>query len=160
MKKIIILLAVLLLMIAETAIAARYNYTWKDADGGLNITDYPPPEDAELLDVRVIPMPETKEITPTRRQNELIQEQNETRKRLLLKAESLKEEEARLRQRAAELIGEAGELRRISKKLHYKSRHRLRAAKKEEEAEELLNRADSLSKEAETLELEASGLTQ
>jgi hypothetical protein len=31
------------------------NYTWKDDRGTLNITDYPPPEGVEILDISPVP---------------------------------------------------------------------------------------------------------
>lgn len=158
MKKAILLLAVLMVLLAESSVDARFNYTWRDADGVLNITDYPPPEDAEVIDVRVIPFPDEKQITPEVKQPEVQQEQDQTRNRLLAEAASLRNEEATLRQEAAELIDEAQELRRLAKKQGNKRRYRLRAAKKEKEAEELLNRADILGAKAQTLEQQASRL--
>ena len=158
MKKAILLLAVLTALLAESSLGARFNYTWKDADGVLNITDFPPPEDAEVLDVRVIPIPDEKQITPTVKQPEVRQEQDQARNRLLAEAASLRKEEATLRQEAAGLNDEAQELRRLGKKQGNKSRYRLRAAKKEREAEELINRADILGAKAQTLEHQASGL--
>lgn len=155
MKKVILLLTVLVVMLAESSIGARYNYTWRDAGGILNITDYPPPEDAEVIDVRVIPLPDEKQVPPEVKQREVQQEQDQTRNRLLAEAASLRNEEATLRQEAAGLTDEAQELRRLAKKKRYAGKYRVRAAKKEKEAEELLNRADILNAKAQTMEHQA-----
>jgi len=160
MKKIILLLAVLMVLLAESSLAARFNYTWRDADGVLNITDYPPPEDAEVIDVRVIPLPDEMQIPPTVKQPEVRQkqEQDQTRNRLLAEAESIRNEAATLRQEAEGLTDEAQELRRLAKKKRYASKYRVRAAKKEKEVEELINRADILGAKAQILEQQASRL--
>lgn len=158
MKKIILFFAILSLMLAGVSSAARYNYTWKDADGVLNITDYPPPEDVEIIDISVIPMPEENPEDKGIEQQNVVESQNNALNRLQAEAASLRKEEAALRRNAADLTTEAQELIRISKKVKYKRRYRVRAGKKEREAEALISKADALAKQAEALEKQAAQL--
>lgn len=153
-----LLLAVLFLCIATICAGARFSYTWKDAEGNLFITDYAPPDDAEVLDVRIIPMPEQPQVDPEIIKEQQLERQSKARRALLTRAAELKKEEQELRRQAADLTEEAGELRRLAKKLHYKQRYRRRAALKEEEAADLANRADELARQADALERQAGQL--
>ena len=158
MRTRIFLFTALLLCLAAVCSAARFSYTWKDAEGNLHITDFAPPEDAEVLDVRVIPMPEPEQIDPEALQQQRIEQRQDARQEMLARAAQLRKEEKTLREKAANLREEARELRRVAKKLHYKQRNRLRAGLKEDEAAELDNQADGLAREASALEQRAARL--
>jgi hypothetical protein len=152
----IILTSVLTLLLAGISSGAEFNYTWKDTEGNLFITDYPPPDGAEILEVSIIPLPEQKQVAPARKQ-EVTPGQKATLSRLEAEAAVLRKQEADLRQKAAELVAEADEQLRLAKKRHYKERYQRRAGIKKREAEELARQADALSVKAESLERQASG---
>ncbi len=158
MKKTTILFVFFTVMIAGNSIAERYNYTWKDTKGVINITDYPPPEDIEIIDVRVVPIPVKSQIDPQVKKQQIQQRKSTTRNRLLAKAASLRKEEAKLRQKATILNDEAQELRRVAKKNKYKGRYRRKASNKERNAEEFITKANSMSRKAEALDHQASQL--
>ncbi len=64
MKKKIILFTLLTVMIVGTSNGEQFNYTWKDAEGVLNITDYPPPDGIEIIDISVIRLSNKKQAAP------------------------------------------------------------------------------------------------
>lgn len=150
-----ILTAALTLLLAGICYGERYNYTWKDADGNLFITDYPPPDGSEILEVNVIPLPERQQVAPPRKQD-VPSGPKAARSGLEAEAADLRKQEADLRQKAAGLAAEAEEQLRLAKKHHYKERYQRRAGLKEREAEELVRQADALSAKAQSLERQAS----
>ena len=158
MKKKVFLFVFLMLLIAGISNGARYNYTWEDKDGVLNVTDFPPPEGANIIDISVIPMPKKKLLAIEEKQQKDLQLQSETRELLLVEAAALRSEEVALRLKAAELNAEAWEQRRLSKLHRYKDRYRRRASKKEQQAQDLISQADSLGRKAEILERKSSKL--
>lgn len=151
----LILTTFLTLFLAGMCYGAEFNYTWKDAEGNLYITDYPPPDGAEIIDISIIPVPAPK--PPIQQQVEQ-PGQSEIRSRLEAEAAALRKEETALRHKAAVLAEEAAEQRRIGKKRHYKERFQRRAGIKDREAEELVRQADALAGKAESLEGQASKL--
>lgn len=155
----IILTAVLTLFLAGICFGAQFNYTWKDAQGNLSVTDYPPPEGAEIIDISIIAGPEQQRIAPVQQQDGP-PGQSATRSRLVAEAAVLRNQETSLRQQAAGLAEEAEEQRRLGRKHHYKERYQRRAGLKDREAEELIRQADALSGKAESLERQAAELKQ
>ena len=159
MKNRIILCTILMLFLSGMSYASRFNYTWIDADGTLNVTDYPPPGNAEIIDISAIPSPPKKQVdvlsADEMKQKKLLK-QSQEKKRLMAQAEKLRDQEAELRQQASRLIDEAKEQRRLSKLNRYKGKYRRRASNKEQEAQDLIAQADSLALKAENLERKAS----
>jgi hypothetical protein len=153
----IILTTLLTLFLAGICSSAEFNYTWKDAEGNLFITDYPPPDGVEIIDISIIPVPAPQQLAPVQQQVEQ-PGQDEIRSRLEAEAAALRKEETALRYKAAGLAEEAEEQRRIGKKRHYKERYQRRAGIKDREAEELVRQADALAGKAESLERQASEL--
>ena len=153
----IILITLLTLFLAGICSSAEFNYTWNDGEGNLFITDYPPPNGAEIIDISIIPVPAPQQLAPIQEQVEQ-PDQNETRSRLEGEAAALRKEETVLRQKAAGLAEEAEEQRRLGKKHHYKERYQRRAGIRDREAEELVRQADALAGKAESLERQASEL--
>lgn len=153
--KIVLLIAALILFTAGICTGARFNYTWKNKDGVLNVTDYPPPEGTEIIEISIIPtIPEQKKAAPAAdiKAQKKMQGPNEEQRRLMAEAYALRNEELLLRQEASRLLEEAREQRRLGKLQRYKERYRRRASKKEKEAQELISQADSLARKAENLE--------
>lgn len=152
-----ILSTVLTLFLAGICYGAQFTYTWKDAEGKLLITDYPPPDGAEIMDISVIATPGQQHVAQV--QQQVAQPgQSPTRSRLEAEAAALRKEEAALRQKAAGLAEEAEEQRRLAKKHHYKERYQRRAGLKDREAEELVRQADVLSDQAQSLVRQAAEL--
>lgn len=147
---------VLLVLLAGTCHGGNNNYTWKDAHGTLNITDYPPPEDAEIIDISPIPSPPAETVPAAPQSQGTLQEQNTTRNQLLAEAAALRKEEETLRLRAAELNAEAEELRSRSAIQKVKRRYRRWARGMDQEAADLISRADSLAGKAQALETKAA----
>ena len=157
MKK-VILFTILTVMIAGISNGAQYRYTWKNAEGGLNITDYPPPENVEIIDITVISLPNEKQVVPVIKKQDVRHNKNATQERQLAQAASLRKEEAKLRQNATNLKDEAQELLRIGNKQRHKRSWRYRASIKEKEAKGFIRQAESLARKAEDLERQASQL--
>jgi hypothetical protein len=154
MKKKVILLILLTVMIVGTSNGEQFNYTWKDAEGVLNITDYPPPDGIEIIDISVIRLSNKKQAAPVvKKQNK---QQNQSATQNVQLAASLRKEEAGLRQKATNLDDEAQELLRIGNRQRHKRSWRYRANIKENEAEELIRQAESLARKAEALERQDS----
>jgi len=150
MKKKVILFTLLTVMIVGTSYGEQFNYTWKDAEGVLNITDYPPPDGLEIIDISVIRLSNKKQAAPVvKKQN---RQQNQSATQNVQLAASLRKEEAELRQKATNLDDEAQELRRIGNRQRHKRNWRYRANIKVKEADELIRQADSLSRKADALE--------
>ena len=159
MKKKIILCTMLTVMITSTSNGAQYNYTWKDADGVLNITDYAPPEGAEILDINVIPKQDKKQASPDIQEQNALQNQNAAQNRQRqFEAASLRNEAAKLRQNAANIAEEAKELSRIANLQKRNRRLLVLSNSNAKKAEELFSQADSLVRRAEELEQQASQL--
>ena len=151
MKKKVILFTLLAVMIVGgNSNGEQFNYTWKDAEGVLNITDYPPPDGIEILDISVIRLSNKKQAAPVVKKQD--EQQNQSATQNLQLAASLRKEEAELRQKATNLDDEAQELRRIGNRQRHKRSWRYRANIKVEEANELYRQAESLSKKAAALE--------
>jgi len=150
MKKKVIFFTLLTVMIVGTTHGEQFNYTWKDAKGVLNITDVPPPDGIEIIDISVIRFSNKKQAAPVvKKQNK---QQNQSATQNVQLAESLRKEEAELRQKAKNLNDEARELNRIGNRQRHKRSWRYRANLKVEEADELYRQAESLSSKADALE--------
>lgn len=156
-SKIILTVALTLLLLAGICYGALFNYTWKDAEGDLFITDYPPPDGAEIIEISIIPAPEQQRVTAAQQQVEPTGPIT-ARSRMEAEAAALRKQESVLRHKAGELFAEAEEQRRLGKKHHYKERYQRRAGLKDREAEELVRQADALAGKAESLERQASEL--
>ncbi len=151
MKKKVILFTLLAVMIVGgNSNGEQFNYTWKDAKGVLNITDYPPPDGIEIIDISVIQLPKKKQAAPVVKKQNKRQKQSATQDVQL--AASLRKEEGKLLEKASNLNDEAQELQRIGNRQRHKRNWRYRANLKVEEANELTRQADSLSKKANALE--------
>ena len=157
MKKKVILFTLLTAMLVGTSNGAQFNYTWKNAEGVLNITDYPPPEDVEIIDISIIPLPD-KEQAIVKKQNEAQTQSATPDRRRQVEAASLRKEAVKLRQHATNLSAEAQELMRLSKIQKRTPKLRLVARRKVIKANGLISQAESLVSKAENLEHKASQL--
>ena len=159
MKKKVILLILLTVMIVGTSNGEQFNYTWKDAKWVLNITDYPPPDGIEIIDIKVIPIQDIKKVAPVVSEQDVPQNQSAVQdRRRQVEAASLGNEAVRLRQEAANIAEEAQELSRIATLQKRNRRLLVLANSNAKKAEELFSQADSLVKRAEDLEYQASQL--
>ncbi|MDD3618838.1 MAG: DUF4124 domain-containing protein [Desulfobulbaceae bacterium] len=150
-------LIVLSLLVYGAGHAGVNNYTWKDAQGVLNITDYPPPEGVEILDIRPVPRQRVKRPA---RPPEAARAADAQKSRRLLEGQAARyrAEEAAVREDAVSLLQEAQHLRSRSAIRKVKRKYRRWAAVMESEARQLVHRADALAKKAEKLEIEAGAL--
>lgn len=159
MKKIIILCTMLTVMITSTCNGAGYNYTWKDANGVLNITDYAPPEDAEIIGIEVIPIQDNIPANFGIQEQDELQDQSALQNRQRqIEAASLRKEAAKLRQDAANIAEGAKELSRIANLQKRNRRLLVLSNSNTKKAEEQFSQADSLVRRAEELEQQASQL--
>ncbi|HHO47254.1 MAG TPA: DUF4124 domain-containing protein [Desulfobacteraceae bacterium] len=150
-------LIVLSLLVYGAGHAGVYNYTWKDEQGVLNITDYPPSEGVEILDIRPVPRQQVKRHA---RPPEAARAADAQKSRRLLEGQAARyrAEEAAARHEAVSLLREAQHLRSRSAIRKVKRKYRRWAAVMESEARQLVHRADALAKKAEKLEMEAAAL--
>lgn len=150
MKHLLYCTVLFLLLSTSPCFGGNYNYTWIDEQGTTNITDFPPPDNVEILDVS--PIPEVNR--PSYASQELAKSKADAEKRSQLREQAAqkRQEETAARLRASELISEAEELRSRSAIHKVKRKYRRWANAMEDEAEALLSKADSLGSEAAKLE--------
>jgi hypothetical protein len=150
----IIFLTVLMLFCAGISYGARFHYTWKDKEGTLNITDYPPPEGTQIIDISIIP--EVKKAPPPARQPATEDQREEERQQLLDQASMLREQGDALLEKASDLNNEALEQRKLTEHHRHQYRYRREASEKENEALNLAGQAADLVRKARELEAQAA----
>lgn len=155
MKRTCSLVTLLVLFIGTQVYGGENIYTWKDAEGQINITDNPPPDGVELLDTSPAPpkpaVEPKKQAQPATRQvtSQSVQQRN----KLLNQAAILRAEEAAAWQKAEEIIAEAEELRnKTGARAKRKNRYRRHATVLEQEAGEFIKKAETAARKAEKIE--------
>lgn len=95
-------------------------YTWRDRHGVLNITDYPPPPDAEILDISPSYKQQAEEYWRQRGlQQERIRQMEEQRKREE-QAAAAEKKEAEARREAEELLKRAPQMKEAERPVRKK----------------------------------------
>jgi len=153
-KKISIAVVALVLSVTWTCYGEHYNYnyTWRDANGTLNITDYAPPDNVEILEISPIPH------VPPPPAPEVLPEAKVEKQQLLKSAAALRQQEEALRTKATDLINEATELRSRDAIRKVKRRYSRFARRMEDEAQGLITSADQAAQKAAALEAQAAAL--
>ncbi len=147
-----LLIVFLVLFTNSQAYCERNIYTWKDADGTLNITDKEPPDGVEIIYIRPA-LKKTTDSSATQIQPQLQKENQQKNitpitepENQLKKSAPQSGEEIALRQQAEKLISEANELKtRSGGTLKVKRNNKRRARAMEAEAAKLLEKADALA---------------
>ncbi|MDW7771663.1 MAG: hypothetical protein SCH71_02120 [Desulfobulbaceae bacterium] len=125
-------------------------YTWRDKEGVLNITDYPPPGDAELLEISQSHREEAIKLLRERRILQAKIEEYLREKRR--EQEELREQarKAAAMEEAAELLEEAENMRNVQGELRKRRRFGWKAESLEEKAKELIMDSERVEKPDDT----------
>lgn len=149
MRNILWLIFITLLLCSTTSYSEDVDtiYTWRDKAGNLHITDYAPPDDAEILEMAPRIQVEKPVIT-----DDTASQTERNKEALINRALALREEEKTERLRAKELLAKANMYRSRKATSKRKRRYRRKAQAFEKEAELALQKAEALAVEAAELE--------
>jgi hypothetical protein len=151
----IILTALTFSFIINEAWCQENIYTWRDQNGVLNITDYPPPAGADLLEISPSHREEAMELLHRRRMLEAkiekyLREQEEKRQ-----ASTERKQKIAAQEEAARLLKEAEEMREgVRGDIEKHRRYDRRAEKLEEKAKEIIRNPGLTDREIEKGDIE------
>ncbi len=153
MLRIYILTALFILCMVHPMSGGENIYTWKDAQGEIHITDQSPPDGVEIIDSSPAPpKPDMKSTEKQPKAGKVTRQNVQQREKLLKEFTEYRAEEAAAWKKAEELIAEAEELRSRSAIQKVKRKYRRRARALEEEAGEVIKKAEAAAVQAEKLE--------
>lgn len=107
----IIILTLATVLLWNSGYCEENIYTWKDKNGVLNITDYPPPPEAEILDISPSHREKTEEYWRQRQLQQERIEQAEQRKKQEEQAAEARAKEAEAYREADQLLKRAQEVK-------------------------------------------------